>query len=514
MYSIFNALQYMHNNNIAHRDLKLENILVNQDLSLLKVSDFGLSTGQASLMTKQCGTLIYMAPEQLNNKIYNKAIDIWAAGVIMYQLIVGQHPYYQKGCNLAKAQLNMHELCKPYLNDIQFSLFRRLTEINPTKRYSATQALLHPWFNYGNDEPLNMEEQFQQWKQSLKLYKIILALMLLNKLGYKKHLVNKQFYDQISMQIKQNQKLDFLGNYDQLFADYQQSLNEDQKTKISSVFNKMEQTIRNDLHTTIESTKQSHSTILQSSKFLIPFSNKSPIKVFNINSQNQTPIVIEDIEQEQMMKLSIKNKDIPEKQFIRQQFLIQSTKLNNPSDDDQQLIQDNQILNQQIVDNQFDKSITSSPTKSPQIIKKKRVKKVQIKQYLNEDIIQSNYSKIPNTIQKQEQYNNFRQQSPSPINKFKIQLKPLNHIPTMTSSQKNDANLPLRPRNQKLIVDREFYAPPILDLSNLALECISPKHRKTRAISLNNQKRTYVNELLSLGVLGIIGNNYDSFNIK
>lgn len=52
MYSIFNALQYMHNNNIAHRDLKPENILVTHDLSFVKVTDFGLSTGYSSLMTK------------------------------------------------------------------------------------------------------------------------------------------------------------------------------------------------------------------------------------------------------------------------------------------------------------------------------------------------------------------------------------------------------------------------------------------------------------------------------
>ncbi|CAD8073351.1 unnamed protein product [Paramecium sonneborni] len=490
MYSIFNALQYMHNNNIAHRDLKLENILITHDLSLLKVSDFGLSTGYASLMTKQCGTLIYMAPEQLNNRIYNKAIDIWAAGVIMYQLIVGQHPYYQKGCDLAQAQLNMHELCKPYLNDIQYSLFRRLTEINPTKRYSATQALLHPWFNYGNDEPLNMEEQFQQWKQSLKLHKFILALMILGKLGYQKHIINKEFYHQISKQIQQNQKIDLLGNYDQLFADYQQSLNQDQKYQISAQINKIDQNTRIDFHTTIDSTKQSNSTILQSSKFLIPSSNKQPIKAIKINSYNQTPIVVEDIEQEQMMmKLSVKNKEIQEKQIIRQPFIIQSTKLNSISDINQQFIKDNQLINQKSVDKQFEQSTASSPNKSPQTQKKKRVKKSQIKQDTNDHIIQNNYSRIPSMVQKQDYNNNIGPQSPTQKNKFKIHLKPLNHIPMMTNSQQNDGNLSLRPRNSRLSVNKEFYAPPILDLSNLALECMSPKYRKIRAISLNNQKK-------------------------
>ncbi|CAK61590.1 unnamed protein product (macronuclear) [Paramecium tetraurelia] len=520
MYQIFNALQYMHNNNIAHRDLKPENILVTHDLSLVKVTDFGLSTGYASLMTKQCGTLIYMAPEQLNNKIYNKAIDIWAAGVIMYQLIVGQHPYYKKGCDVSQSQLQMHEQCKTYLNDIQYSLFRRLTEINPTKRYSATQALLHPWFNCGNDEPLTMEEQFQKWKQSQKLHKFILTLMLLNKMGYKKQLNDKEFYNEMSKKINQIKKQEFLlGNYDQLFADYQKSLTEDQKSKISCVSNKMDQNTRIDLHTTIDSTKQSHSTILQSSKLLLPFTSKQPIRVVNLNLQNQTPTVIEDIEQEQMMKLSVhRNKEKQEKPIIRQQLIIQSTKLNQTTEDNQQLIQDIKISHQQNSEKQLEQSTTPSPTKSPQTLKKRRVKKQQLKQYLNEDIIQTNYQQMHNVIQvSQQEYNNnnIRQQSPLTKNAFKIQLKPLNHLPSMASSQHNNPNPSLRPRNQKHSVDREFYAPPILDLSNLALECMSPKQRQTRAISLSSQRRVYANEFQPYRVLGVIGrNNQDSFNIK
>ena len=90
----------MHDNNIDHTDLKTENVLISSDLIKVKVTDFGLSTTYSSLMIKQCGTLIYMAPEQLNNRLYNKSIDIWAVGVIFYQLLVGDHPYYRKGCDI------------------------------------------------------------------------------------------------------------------------------------------------------------------------------------------------------------------------------------------------------------------------------------------------------------------------------------------------------------------------------------------------------------------------------
>lgn len=72
--SILEALAYIHERNIVHRDLKPDNILIRDDLSCVKLGDFGLSAGYRhdNNMQKQCGTITYMAPELLQGKVYNK----------------------------------------------------------------------------------------------------------------------------------------------------------------------------------------------------------------------------------------------------------------------------------------------------------------------------------------------------------------------------------------------------------------------------------------------------------
>lgn len=80
MTGIFRAVEYLHNHAIIHRDLKPANILIAnpQDLTTVKVADFGLCTqlGVHSRTDEQCGTVIYMAPEQAAHKNYNKEVDI------------------------------------------------------------------------------------------------------------------------------------------------------------------------------------------------------------------------------------------------------------------------------------------------------------------------------------------------------------------------------------------------------------------------------------------------------
>ncbi|KRX07303.1 Protein kinase-like domain [Pseudocohnilembus persalinus] len=112
MKNILNAVFYMHENSVIHRDLKPENILFgdSKDLNSLRVSDFGLSTqfkGETpfKIYSQRCGTYIYMSPEQINDSLYSKGVDIWAAGIIMYQLLtLGKHPIYKSG--MSKEQYN------------------------------------------------------------------------------------------------------------------------------------------------------------------------------------------------------------------------------------------------------------------------------------------------------------------------------------------------------------------------------------------------------------------------
>ena len=91
---IVNAVEYIHNQKICHRDLKLENILINHDLQI-KVADFGLAVqGNTSSLTDYAGSRGYMAPEIESLENYDgKEADVFAIGVILFTLVTGLQPF-------------------------------------------------------------------------------------------------------------------------------------------------------------------------------------------------------------------------------------------------------------------------------------------------------------------------------------------------------------------------------------------------------------------------------------
>jgi len=105
---ILNAVEYLHLNGIAHRDLKPENILCSTELvssgkfrkEKIKVADFGLSKmfSREDLIS-QCGSPTYVAPEVLLAKPYDKAVDMWAIGVITYVMLTGCFPFFEESNN-------------------------------------------------------------------------------------------------------------------------------------------------------------------------------------------------------------------------------------------------------------------------------------------------------------------------------------------------------------------------------------------------------------------------------
>ena len=86
----------MHNNNIVHRDLKLDNILVEESTRMVKLIDFGFSVvvGNGTPLKIFCGTPSYMAPEIVRKHEYDgKPVDIWALGVLLFVLLTGSFPF-------------------------------------------------------------------------------------------------------------------------------------------------------------------------------------------------------------------------------------------------------------------------------------------------------------------------------------------------------------------------------------------------------------------------------------
>lgn len=99
---ILKALRYAHKNNIIHRDLKPENILVDDSLKL-KISDFGLAfTSDENFITDQysiVGTPCYMSPEQIRGERLTIKSDLFSAGIIFYELLIGRNPFLGKDVN-------------------------------------------------------------------------------------------------------------------------------------------------------------------------------------------------------------------------------------------------------------------------------------------------------------------------------------------------------------------------------------------------------------------------------
>lgn len=145
---IIEGLQYIHSKYVGHRDIKLDNILLDGKGSV-KIADFGVSKqcqpGQK--MREQCGTPAYIAPEILKNKNgYSFGVDLWSAGVVLFAMLYGTVPFK------AASMEELHSLIlrgiytlKDDISQEARDMLRGLLEINPHKRLTIPEILNHPW---------------------------------------------------------------------------------------------------------------------------------------------------------------------------------------------------------------------------------------------------------------------------------------------------------------------------------------------------------------------------------
>ena len=142
------ALQYIHNHNIVHRDIKLDNILIDLDNNI-KICDFGVSKKikKDDIMVEQCGTPAYIAPEILKNKGYEGfGVDIWSAGVVLYAMLSGTVPF--KGGDLKELHKLIIEGEYKSIKNISKEashLIKCLLEVDPKNRIKINDILVHPW---------------------------------------------------------------------------------------------------------------------------------------------------------------------------------------------------------------------------------------------------------------------------------------------------------------------------------------------------------------------------------
>ena len=91
-YQIVKGVQYLHSNKVLHRDIKPENILMSNGVP--KISDFGWSAKlDEGEIRSICGTPEYMAPEIVYNGSYDQKVDVWALGILLYEMLHGHAPF-------------------------------------------------------------------------------------------------------------------------------------------------------------------------------------------------------------------------------------------------------------------------------------------------------------------------------------------------------------------------------------------------------------------------------------
>jgi len=174
IYQVVSAVDYLHDNGIAHRDLKPENLLSagEGENEIIKIADFGFSKSFAGddaekLMTS-CGSPGYVAPEILTAESYDKSVDMWSVGVIIYILLSGSPPFYADSApalfkKIMDVKYDFDDSVWDDISDSAKDLIRNLLVKEPSKRFTAKQCLRHPWVKgaAANDDAILNVKKFK-----------------------------------------------------------------------------------------------------------------------------------------------------------------------------------------------------------------------------------------------------------------------------------------------------------------------------------------------------------------
>ncbi|CDY41846.1 BnaA08g03410D [Brassica napus] len=151
---LIDGISYCHNKGIFHRDLKLENVLLDAN-GHIKITDFGLSAvsqhfREDGLLHTTCGSPNYVAPEVLANKGYDGAAsDIWSCGVILYVILTGCLPF--DDTNLAVLCRKIFKGDPPvprWLSPGAKTMIKRMLDPNPVTRMTVASIMANDWFKH------------------------------------------------------------------------------------------------------------------------------------------------------------------------------------------------------------------------------------------------------------------------------------------------------------------------------------------------------------------------------
>ena len=185
------ALQHIHKKKIIHRDLKSDNVFLMKS-GIVKLGDFGIAKGLQSTWEKAktfVGTPYYLSPEIIANEPYDSKSDIWALGVLLYELMTFKMPFNAMSFPLLRIKINSGKYKPPpsnYSSDIK-NLLKKCLTLDPEKRPSIDEILKLPLIKnrinnylkeiqYDQDLLITMEKKYKEERKNKKhKYKIVSA---------------------------------------------------------------------------------------------------------------------------------------------------------------------------------------------------------------------------------------------------------------------------------------------------------------------------------------------------
>ncbi|CAR30202.1 cAMP-dependent protein kinase type 2 [Lachancea thermotolerans] len=146
------ALEYLHAHDIIYRDLKPENILLDRN-GHIKITDFGFAKEVDTVTWTLCGTPDYIAPEVIATKPYNKSVDWWSLGILIFEMLAGYTPFYDATPMKTYEKILQGKVAyPPFFHPDVVDLLSKLITADLTRRLGNLQSgpqdvKSHPWFS-------------------------------------------------------------------------------------------------------------------------------------------------------------------------------------------------------------------------------------------------------------------------------------------------------------------------------------------------------------------------------
>ena len=201
-YQIINGVEYIHSKGIAHRDLKLENLLLTED-NIIKIIDFGLShefNGKDLLKTK-CGSPSYASPELIAQPFYDGfKSDIWCCGIILYAMLCGYLPFDgdedKDGKDVLFKNIIEGNLEFPkFISELAKDLIIRLLNVDAKERISIPEIKKHPFYLKGKKEcKISSAEKKKEENSNQNNLKENIAIDAINNSKFIKDNINDNKY--------------------------------------------------------------------------------------------------------------------------------------------------------------------------------------------------------------------------------------------------------------------------------------------------------------------------------